>query len=64
MLKKWPKPGFVISAELHSKIAQSCIVIQETDSQISDVRRVKPRFKNDDQKKTLTNEFVYNFANH
>ncbi|MCL5124055.1 MAG: hypothetical protein M1511_06080 [Deltaproteobacteria bacterium] len=64
MFKKWPKPGFLISAELHSKITRSCEAITEGDSRVLDVRSVKSRFKLQTEVKSANNEFGCYFANH
>lgn len=64
MLKKWPKPSFLISTELHSKILNNCEAISLIDSLIVDVRPVKLEFKKEHESKSVKSDFACCFANH
>jgi len=62
MFKKWLKPNFFISAQLHAKIAGSCTPIERIDSQVLDVRTNRHNLRRPDQVKNIKNEFVYCFT--
>ncbi len=64
MFKKWSKPSFLISAELHSKIARSCETIGETDSQVLEVRSVRQNLRHRNESRSVKNDFTYCLANH
>jgi hypothetical protein len=64
MLKKWPKPSFLISAELHSKIVNNCKAISLIDSRVLDVRPVKLECKKGHESKSVKSDFTCCFANH
>ena len=64
MFKKAPKPSFLVSAELHSRIRMSCAAINETDSLILDVRPVRRSSKHKDESKTVSRDFACCFVAH
>ena len=64
MLRKLPKPSFLISAELHSRILHNCKPINLIDSQILDVRPVKAEFNKEHQSESLEDDFTCCFASH
>jgi hypothetical protein len=64
MFKKAPKPSFLVSAELHSRIRMCCSPIEETDSRILDVRPVRHSHKLKEESKTVNRDFACCFVAH
>ena len=64
MLRKTPKPSFLISAELHSRIVNNCKPINLIDSRILDIRPIKAGLKKEHQSESVKNDFACCFASH
>ena len=64
MSKKSFKPHFLVSAQLHSKIATSCIRIDNTDSCVLNVRPAKHGAKEKGEHRTDDNDLAYYYVAH
>ena len=63
MFNKWPKPNFLISEKIHSKIAENCVRVHELDSQVIELRNGRRNVKGQRDSK-IEGPFISCFASH